>query len=235
MKVLILEDEESIRGFVTINLKRHGMEVVEATDGESALSMIRQERNVDIALLDVMLPTISGLQVCQELRREFPRMGIIMLTAKSQDEDKVKGLELGADDYITKPFSPVELIARINALYRRMLPDLDLENKHTVKSGPFTISLTDRKFFKRGEEIDLTPTEFSIVQWFIEHPNQGISRDEILNAVWGRFYIGDLKIVDVNVRRIRQKIEDDPSHPRFIETIWGHGYLWKKEDDIEQH
>lgn len=235
MRVLILEDEESIRGFVTINLKRHGMEVMEASDGETALDIVTQHKNIDIALLDVMLPTISGLQVCQELRREFPRMGIIMLTAKSQDEDKVRGLELGADDYITKPFSPTELIARINALYRRMLPDTDTDLKHTIVSGPFVLSLTERKLFKLGMEIDLTPTEFAIVQWFMEHPNQGISRDDILNAVWGRFYIGDLKIVDVNVRRIRQKIEDDPSTPRYIETIWGYGYSWKKEDSLEQH
>lgn len=235
MKVLVLEDEESIRGFVRINLKRNGMEIIEATTGEEALAQAEAAGDIDIALLDVMLPTISGFEVCEQLRRIFPRMGIIMLTAKSQEEDKIKGLELGADDYVNKPFSPNELIARIKALYRRMHPEGSSPVRDVLLiSGPFTFSMDERKLWKDGEVIDLTPTELAIVRMLMSQMNKSVSRDEILNTVWGRHYMGDLKIVDVNIRRIRQKIEQNPSNPEFVETIWGHGYRWKKGDTIEK-
>lgn len=226
MKVLILEDEESIRGFVKINLVRNEMEVVEAETGEEALQKLEQEGDVEIAILDVMLPTIDGFEVCRHIRRNYPEMGVIMLTAKTQDADKVTGLELGADDYVVKPFSPTELVARIKALHRRLKPAAD-NDPSRLESGPFSISLDERKLFKRGKEIDMTPTEYEIVRLFMERPNKGISRDHILDKVWGKHYIGDLKIVDVNIRRIRQKLEDDPSAPEYIETIWGYGYMWK--------
>lgn len=225
MKVLVLEDEESIRGFVRINLKRSGYEAIEAATGEEALAAADRERDIDIALLDVMLPTISGFEVCRMLRARFPRMGIIMLTAKAQDTDKVEGLELGADDYMSKPFSPIELIARIKALSRRMHPDA--VHGDELKAGPFAIHLNERKIYKHGRELDVTPTEYAILKLLVEKSGASVSRDEILNVVWGRHYMGDLKIVDVNIRRIRKKIEDDSSSPVYIETVWGYGYLWK--------
>lgn len=234
MKVLILEDEEAIRGFVRINLKRKGIEVVEAETGEEAIALVEQDSDIQIAILDVMLPTeMSGFDVCQQLRAKYPRIGIIMLTAKSQDTDKVMGLELGADDYVSKPFSPIELVARVNALNRRLHPGAETDEKNTLESGPFIIYLDERKLTKNGKDIDLTPTEFAIVKMFLENPNKSISRDEILDQVWGRHFIGDFKIVDVNIRRIRQKIEENPSKPVYIETVWGYGYLWKREKALE--
>jgi len=236
MKVLILEDEEAIRGFVRINLKREGIEVVEAETGEEAIALIAQDSDIQIAILDVMLPTeMSGFDVCQQLRAKYPRMGIIMLTAKSQDTDKVMGLELGADDYVSKPFSPVELVARVNALNRRLQPVAEADEKNILEAGPFIIHLDERKLTKNGKEIDLTPTEFAIVRMFLENPNKSINRDEILDEVWGRHFIGDFKIVDVNIRRIRQKIEENPSKPVYIETVWGYGYLWKRDKALELH
>ncbi|AHD06318.1 putative transcriptional regulatory protein OmpR [Paenibacillus larvae subsp. larvae] len=236
MKVLILEDEEAIRGFVRINLKRKGIEVVEAETGEEAIALIEKDSDIQIAILDVMLPTeMGGFDVCEQLRVKYPRMGIIMLTAKSQDTDKVLGLELGADDYISKPFSPVELVARINALNRRLQPVAEADEKNILEAGPFIIHLDERKLTKNGKEIDLTPTEFAIVRMFLENPNKSISRDEILDEVWGRHFIGDFKIVDVNIRRIRQKIEKNPSKPVYIETVWGYGYLWKRDKALELH
>lgn len=230
MKVLILDDEEAIRGFIKINLKRNGMDVVEAATGEEALEYARKQGPIDIALLDVMLPSISGFEVCEAFRQAYPRMGIIMLTAKAQDSDKVEGLELGADDYVIKPFSPSELIARIKALHRRMSPPEEVPfNSNELSSGPFSLSLEQRKLWKNGEELDVTPTEFEILKLLMSNSGKGISRDTLLDSVWGRHFVGDLKIVDVNIRRIRQKIEDDPSHPNWIETVWGYGYLWRKE------
>lgn len=374
MRILLLEDEESIRGFLRINLKRNDLEVTEAENGEDALRFARTEGPFDIALLDVMLPTISGFEVCKQLRNEFPAMGIIMLTAKSQEEDKIQGLELGADDYIQKPFSPGELIARIKSLHRRMsavrqwAPDpssqafangngetaaqgaapsangfighaengtatggthvadrnglgrmmdgnesgasngpdqrrigeveqiersnseldrnnaersgaeldrnhagrsnTDLGRNHAeqssygqasttgagsdhfsarkeqhysevgskreaaqeqvLHSGPFRLSLPERKLWKDEQEIVLTPTEWTLVRLLMERQGTSVSRDQILSDVWGRYYVGDLKVVDVNIRRIRQKIESNPSSPSVIETVWGYGYRWKR-------
>lgn len=380
MRILLLEDEEAIRGFVRINLKRNGMEVTEAEDGETALALAEAaDPPFDAALLDVMLPTISGFEVCERLRRLFPRMGIIMLTAKSQEEDKIRGLELGADDYVQKPFSPGELIARLGALHRRMMPgglswsdqpaqpgqasgasargesaaagetairpanqaaaahdpigqgiretsgspaygegelpaerqrpdgsgaeqDTAMRNANRdmshqpstdapsdvsqqdaakqgmqdrgepyaasgrsevpplsdvpsdppstpptaggvqslaflggrpdgrgeLTAGPFRLSAAQRRLWKNGEEVVLTPTEWTLVKLLMEREGEGLSRDDILSAVWGRHFIGDLKIVDVNIRRIRQKIEDNPSHPLYIETLWGFGYRFNR-------
>ncbi|MFD0589966.1 response regulator transcription factor [Paenibacillus sp. GCM10027627] len=249
MRILLLEDEESIRGFVRINLKRNEMEVTEAENGEDALAFADSEGPFDIALLDVMLPTISGFEVCEKLREKYPRMGIIMLTAKSQEEDKIRGLELGADDYVQKPFSPGELIARIKSLHRRMyvepltetaIAPQDVEPKgeqaspvhqgfkDELVSGPFRLSLSERRLWKSGTEVILTPTEWSLVRLLMEREGESISRDHILTEVWGRYYVGDLKVVDVNIRRIRQKIEAKPSEPNILETVWGFGYRWKR-------
>lgn len=229
-KILVLEDEPSIRSFIMINLKKHNFEIIETAKGEEALEKL--DDTVDIALLDVMLPGISGFEVCKRAREQYPALGIIMLTAKGQEENKIEGLELGADDYIVKPFSPKELLARINALVRRLsvvektvAVAPETEENHIV-TGKFTILPEERKLLKDGAEIELTPIEFALVKYFMENPNKAIHRDEILNNVWGYNYVGDFKIVDVNIRRIRQKIEDDPSNPRYIEKVWGYGYRW---------
>ncbi|CAI8763600.1 Transcriptional regulatory protein WalR [Brevibacillus sp. IT-7CA2] len=235
MKVLLLEDEKSIRDFVRINLKREGYEVIEAGTGEEALDLADQQSDIVIAILDVMLPGIDGFEVCGQLRKKYPRLGIIMLTAKSQELDKVMGLEFGADDYVSKPFSPAELLARVKALHRRLTPIPEAEDKNEINIAPFTLLLDERKLIRLDQEIDLTPKEFAIIKLLAENANKAISRDEILTAVWGQFFIGDLKIVDVNIRRIRQKIEDDPAHPAFLETVWGYGYLWRKDVPDERH
>ncbi|MED1663228.1 response regulator transcription factor [Brevibacillus laterosporus] len=229
MKVLLLEDEESIRGFVRIQFKRNGFEVLEAETGEKALEIAKKEPDIAIAVLDVMLPGISGLEVCQELRKMYPQLGIIMLTAKAQEVNKIEGLNIGADDYITKPFSAAELIARMNSLKRRVetVPST-VKPGELITTGPFTLRLTDRKMIKNDQEIDCTPKEFAIIQLLMEQKDRAVSRDDILNEVWGKHYIGDLKVVDVNIRRIRQKIEDDPSKPKYLETVWGFGYQWKE-------
>ncbi|QKG85445.1 response regulator transcription factor [Kroppenstedtia pulmonis] len=225
-KVLLLEDEEGIRSFVRINLKRQGYEVVEAETGEEALEICNRESDITLAILDVMLPGIDGFEVCRVLREQSPSMGIIMLTAKGQGHDKVEGFDCGADDYVTKPFHTPELLARLKALTRR----IELEQKdHSsiLNVPPFILSLHQRTLFKQEEEIDLTPKEFSIIQLLMEKKNSAVSRDSILNEVWGRNYIGDLKTVDIHIRRIRKKVEDNPSQPVYLTTVWGHGYMWK--------
>lgn len=231
MKVLLLEDEKSIRDFIRINLRRENYDVVEAATGEEALALAEEQHDIEIAILDVMLPGIDGFEVCSVLRQKYPRIGIIMLTAKSQEVDKVMGLNNGADDYMSKPFSPAELLARVNALHRRLSPVTPVQQEETNKINlhPFTLLLDERKLINQGQEIVLTPKEFSIIKLLGENVNKAISRDEILTAVWGQFFVGDLKVVDVNIRRIRQKIEQDPAHPAFLETVWGYGYLWRKD------
>lgn len=227
--ILIVEDESSIRKFVKINLERNGFKVFEAESGEEALSIARRE-NIDIAILDIMLPGIDGFQVCKILRNEFPKMGIIMLTAKSQDIDKIMGLEYGTDDYMTKPFNPTELVLRVKSLARRIDSSSETEKSNLLISLPFKIDTYSRKFYKNDEEIELTPTEYAIAKLFLEQPGRAFKRDEILNMVWGYDFIGDSKIVDVNIRRLRAKIEEDPSNPVYIETVWGIGYRWKEKN-----
>ncbi len=226
-KILILEDEDAIRSFIRVNLKKQMFETVEASSGEEALEKL--DDSFDVALLDVMLPGIDGFEVCRQAREKFPHLGIIMLTAKGLEQNKIEGLELGADDYIVKPFSPKELLARINALQRRLnVKDMKVEEEDSgnITSGIFTILQNERKLLKGDKEIELTPIEFALVKYFMENANKAIHRDEILQNVWGYNYVGDFKIVDVNIRRIRQKIEDDPSNPRYIEKVWGYGYRW---------
>ena len=235
MKVLILEDEKPIRDFVRINLKRAGFDVVEAATGEDALTTIHTHSDIDMAVLDVMLPGISGLEVCSSLRRLNSRIGIIMLTARGQENDKIHGLDLGADDYIVKPFSPGELVARLNSLYRRLRPAEEIPEEHVLISHPFQLLLDQRKLMRGEQTILLTPKEFDILRLLMENPNKAIHRDDILNEVWGNFFTGDMKTVDVNIRRIRQKIEKDDAHPEYIETVWGYGYLWRKDTHHERN
>lgn len=225
-KILVVEDEEAIRGFIKVNLKRNNFDVIEAGSGEEAINLL--DDSIDVVLLDVMLPGINGFEVCRQAREAFPQLGIIILTAKGQEDNKIEGLEAGADDYIVKPFSPKELLARINSLLRRLSIQVEdiQEDENDLQSGIFRLVVDERRFTKNGEEIELTPIEFSLVKYFMENANKAIHRDEILNNVWGYNYVGDFKIVDVNIRRIRQKIEDDPSDPKFIEKVWGYGYRW---------
>lgn len=222
IKVLVVEDESSIRKFISINLNREGFEVLEAASGEEALDIVRRVQP-RVVVLDLMLPGIDGFEVCQSIRKSIPNIVIIMLTAKSQDMDKIMGLELGADDYMVKPFNPLELIARIRANLRK-IDNARGQLKKAITFREFELDLEAQKFYKRGIEIELTPIEFSMMRMFMEGNNKAFSRDEILNIVWGKNYFGDMKTVDVHVRRIREKIEDDPSNPRIIETVWGVGY-----------
>ena len=224
-KILIIEDEESIRGFLKINLKRNGYEVIEADNGELGVKLALKEKPA-IIILDVMLPGIDGFKVCKIIRNEDEKVGIIMLTAKSQDLDKIMGLEYGADDYIIKPFNPMELLLRIKALLRRIS---DYEEKKGLIQGKFKLDIYAKRIFKNNKEIDLTPKEYSIIKLFIENPNKAFSRDELMDLVWGEDYIGDPKIVDVNIRRLRSKIECSSLNEKFIETIWGFGYRWRDD------
>ena len=224
-RVLILEDEVNIRSFVVINLKRAGYEVIEAGTGEEALEKLAAYPDIGVAILDIMLPDIDGFEVCRRIRATNKQMGIIMLTARTQEMDKITGLMTGADDYVTKPFSPAELTARIDALYRRIGGDSGPETD-VLTSGPFVLNMRNHTLEKAGNPIRLTQVEYSLMKLFIQSPGRALSRDDILAAVWGRDYDGELKIVDVNIRRLRIKIEDNANNPTFITTVWGFGYMW---------
>ncbi len=230
-KILVVEDEDAIREFEVINLQRAGFEVVEATSGEEALRLFEQGNgDYDLAVLDIMLPGMDGLAVCKELRRRSSAIGIIMLTARTQEMDKVSGLMLGADDYVTKPFSPSELVARVDALYRRVALQAmrDENNFHEeIRSGAFVLNLRKRTLHKNGAAVDLTQVEFQIMEYFLSNPGMVLERNKILTRIWGEDYFGEEKIVDVNIRRLRMKIEDEPSKPRYIVTVWGVGYKWE--------
>ena len=225
-KVLVLEDEANIRGFIVINLRRAGYEVVEAESGEEALEKLKAQKDIRVALLDVMLPGIDGFEVCRRLRANDASIGIIMLTARSQEMDKVTGLMTGADDYVTKPFSPAELTARVDALMRRSGGAEPEEKSGELTSPPFTLNLRNRTLEKNGQRVKLTQVEYGLMKLFMENPGKALSREEILDTVWGHDYFGELKIVDVNIRRLRLKIEDDTANPTYITTVWGFGYKW---------
>ena len=224
-KVLVLEDESSIRGFIVINLRRAGYEVVEAESGEEALEKLAEHSDVRVALLDIMLPGIDGFEVCRRIRASNSRIGIIMLTARSQEMDKVTGLMTGADDYVTKPFSPAELTARVDALMRRSGGAAE-DIAGLIRCEPFVLNTRNRTLEKNGQRVKLTQVEYSIIHMFMQNPGKALSREEILDLVWGRDYFGELKIVDVNIRRLRLKIEDNPTNPTYITTVWGYGYKW---------
>lgn len=224
-KILIVEDEDSIRGFLKINLNRNGFEVLETDNGEEGLNILELQNPV-LVILDVMLPGMNGFEVCKKIREKKDKIGIIMLTAKGQDMDKIMGLEYGADDYMVKPFNPMELLLRIKAILRRIGGN---KENNIIRNGIFTIDSYGKKVFKGGKEIDLTPKEYSLIKLFIENPNKAFSRDELLDLVWGKDYFADSKIIDVNIRRLRSKIEDSSSKEGYIETIWGLGYRWRGE------
>ena len=224
-KVLILEDEVNIRSFVVINLKRAGYDAIEAATGQEALDRIQQHPDIGVAILDIMLPDIDGFEVCRRIRATNKQMGVIMLTARTQEMDKVTGLMTGADDYVTKPFSPAELTARVDALYRR-IGGSSAAVTEQLSQGPFMMNTRNHTLEKAGVRIKLTQVEYSIMKLFMQNPGRALSREDILSAVWGRDYEGELKIVDVNIRRLRIKIEDDTANPTYITTVWGFGYKW---------
>lgn len=231
-KILVAEDEQAIREFVVINLKRAGYDVFEAQDGEKALELYEKEDGkFDVAVLDIMMPgKYDGLAVCKQLRQKSGTIGIILLTARTQEMDKVSGLMMGADDYVTKPFSPSELVARVDAIYRRVaLSEMRTENNFTeeIRSGDFSLNLRNRALLKNGEPIELTQVEFQIMEYFFSNPTTALDRTDILKHVWGEAYFGEEKIVDVNIRRLRMKVEDEPSNPKHIVTVWGLGYKWE--------
>lgn len=230
-RILVVEDEDAIREFVVINLQRAGYDVVEANSGEAALQKYEENHGeFDVAILDIMMPGIDGLTVCKELRKKSGNLGIIMLTAKTQEMDKVTGLMLGADDYVTKPFSPSELVARVDSLYRRVaIAEMREENnfQEELVSGDFVLNLRNRALKKKGLMIELTQVEFQIMEYFFSNPGVALDRTNILTHVWGEAYYGEEKIVDVNIRRLRMKIEDEPSNPKHIVTVWGLGYKWE--------
>ena len=230
-RVLLVEDEDSIREMLALNLKMAGWEVLEAPSAERALELMHQSQPCDAALLDIMLPGMDGLSLCETIRRDNSAIGIIMVSAKGQEEDKIRGLSIGADDYITKPFSVSELVARLEALARRVRRTAAAEGKvveepDQLVSGPFVLDEKSRVLYKSGKPIDLTQVEFQIMELFFKNPATALVREKILEGVWGAGYYGDVKIVDVNIRRLRMKIEDEPSNPQHILTVWGYGYRW---------
>ncbi len=228
-RIMIVEDEAAIREFEAINLRRVGYTVVEAGSGEEALEIYDSDaEGFDIALLDISMPGMDGFALCKELRARSETLGIIMLTARTQEMDKISGLMIGADDYITKPFSPTELLARVDSLYRRV-------EMHSVKAvqptdditlGEFVLNLRRRTLLKNGVNIELTQVEFQMIEYFFNNPDTALDRTDILEKVWGSNYFGEEKIVDVNIRRLRMKVEDDPSQPQHLVTVWGMGYKW---------
>lgn len=230
VKVLVAEDEAAIREFIVINLTRAGYEVVEAFDGQDAYEKYQLESDtIGIAVLDIMMPRMDGLELCKKLRSMSNNIGIMMLTAKTQEMDKVTGLLLGADDYVTKPFSPSEFTARVDALARRVsaVKAVNQEpDENIIASGSFRLDCKSRSLTKDGRYIDITQVEFQILEYFFKNQGTALSRTDILNYVWGSEYFGEEKIVDVNIRRVRKKIEDDPSNPKHLLTIWGLGYKW---------
>lgn len=231
VRVLVVEDEANIRDMIALNLRHAGMEVVEAESAEAALPLLAQKPGCDAAILDVMLPGMNGFSLCETIRRTDQQIGIIILSAKGQEQDKIRGLSIGADDYMTKPFSVSELLARVEALCRRVIRTKEEDSNGntplgTLTSGEFVLDENRRVLLKAGQPIELTQVEFQIMEFFFTSPGKALSRTEILTRVWGEEYFGEEKIVDVNIRRLRMKIEDDPSEPQYILTVWGLGYKW---------
>lgn len=224
-KVLVVDDEKLIVKGIKFSLEQEGMEVDTAYDGEEALEKVR-ETEYDIVLLDLILPNMDGLEVCQEIRA-FSDVPIIMVTAKSEDMDKILGLEYGADDYITKPFNILEVKARIKAILRRNAKNKQDDYLRILEKGDLKLELDGRRLYVSGEEISLTAKEFDLLELMVGNPNKVFSREELLNTVWGYEYPGDVRTVDVHIRRLREKIEPNPSEPRYVHTKWGVGYYFK--------
>ena len=229
-KILVVEDEDAIREVVALNLRLAGYEVTEAASAEQALAVFSPSAGFDVAVLDIMLPGMNGFSLCETIRRDSASIGIIMLSAKTLETDKIKGLSIGADDYMTKPFSVSELLARVEALVRRVgrqgASSAAPEPDGRMVSGVFVLDQKSRVLYKNGTPIDLTQVEFQIMELFFANPGVALVREKILEGVRGENYFGAVKIVDVNIRRLRMKIEDEPSAPKHILTVWGYGYRW---------
>jgi Response regulators consisting of a CheY-like receiver domain and a winged-helix DNA-binding domain len=224
--VLVVEDEYAIRDLISLNLRIAGYEVIGTDNAETAMDMFSSDTKFDVAILDIMLPGMSGLELCSILRRENQNMGIIILSARTQEKDKIEGLSIGADDYMTKPFSVGELVARVEAVCRRSAGTAATSEDQTITSGDFVLDKKSRIVTKRGEELDLTQVEFQLMEMFFDNPGVALDRDRILKEIWGKSYYGDVKIVDVNICRLRMKIEDEANTPKHIVTVWGYGYRW---------
>jgi len=226
-RILVAEDEASIREFVVINLEHQNFEVEQTTNGlEAWEAYLAAEENFDLALLDIMMPEMDGLELARRIRERNKRTGIIFLTARAQEMDKVKGLLSGADDYITKPFSPSELMARVESVLRRVGSASKPAEVSVITSGEFKLDLRGRSLRRGSERIELTNIELQMMELFLQNKGQTLGRREILAAIWGEEGVNDLKIVDVNIRRLRMKIEANPSNPKLIATVWGVGYKW---------
>lgn len=226
-KVLVVEDEAAIREFIVINLKRSGYDVLEAENGQEALRRYDANEDIDVVLLDIMMPVMNGMEACKELRKRSSIVGIIMLTAKTEEMDKVNGLLSGADDYVTKPFSPSELTARVDSVYHRVSMMTGVQPEQDIITlGEFSLDTRSRVLFRSGRPIELTQVEYQILEFLFRSPNTAVSRVDILHHVWGEGYFGEEKIVDVNIRRLRMKVEETPSSPKHLMTIWGIGYKW---------
>lgn len=225
-KVLVVDDEKLIVKGIRFSLEQDGMEVDCAYDGEEALEMV-QAKEYDIVLLDIMLPKLTGLEVCQQIR-EFSTVPVVMLTAKGDDMDKILGLEYGADDYITKPFNILEVKARIKAIIRRTTPKENVQNKsQVIEAGNLVLDCESRRVNVDGKEINLTAKEFDVLELLVQNPQKVYSRENLLNIVWGYEYLGDVRTVDVHIRRLREKIEANPSEPKYVHTKWGVGYYFQ--------
>ena len=225
-KVLVVDDEKLIVKGIRFSLEQDGMEVECAYDGEEALKLAT-ENTYDMILLDLMLPKMDGFEVCQHIR-EFSNVPIVMLTAKGDDMDKILGLEYGADDYITKPFNILEVKARIKAIMRRTgSKEPESAKEKVIESGDLKLDLESRRLFILGREINLTAREFELLELFVTNPNKVFSREKLLELVWGADYPGDVRTVDVHVRRLREKIEANPSEPKYVHTKWGVGYYYR--------
>ncbi|MEH7343094.1 response regulator transcription factor [Bacillus sp. JJ1532] len=230
-KILIIEDEQSIRKLIAFNLQRSNFEVMEAGEGKLALKLV-EEYNPSLVILDLMLPDMDGFEICTTIREKNPQLPIIILSARGQDMDKIMGLELGADDYIVKPFNPLELVARIRTVLRRTEIIQQPAKTSKLEAGPYVIDIKTQRVYKSGQLLKLTPREFQLMKYFFEKLNETISRDEFLDEIWGLNYFGDPKTVDVHIRRLREKIEDDPSNPLYLKTIWGFGYCFEEGEKL---
>lgn len=226
--ILVVEDELSIRKLISFNLSRSNFHVIESGEGSSVLQIVR-ENQPELVILDLMLPDADGFEICTKLREEFPLLPIIIVSARGQDMDKITGLELGADDYIVKPFNPLELVARVRTVLRRTDKKETQPQQQTV--GPYQLDLKKQKVFKTGVPMKLTAREFQIMKLFFERVNQPITRNDLLDEIWGANYFGDPKTVDVHIRRLREKIEEDPSTPVYLKTIWGFGYCFQEVEN----
>jgi DNA-binding response OmpR family regulator len=231
-KILLIEDEHSIRKLIKFNLERSNFEVIEASEGKTSLEFVKRE-DISLVLLDLTLPDMDGFEVCTNIREEKPELPIIIVSARGQDMEKIMGLELGADDYIVKPFNPLELVARIRSVLRRTVKQEQRTVSDQLKNGPFLLNLKTQRVYKAGRQLKLTAREFQMLKLFMERPNEPITRDDLLDEIWGLNYFGDSKTVDVHIRRLREKIEDDPSQPIYLKTVWGFGYALQESENVE--